>query len=128
MRFAEFATSLPVPPLVILILVILIYIPLGMLLDTISIILLTTPIVYPVITALGYDGIWFGIIVILMCEVALITPPVAFNIFVVRGVAPHIPFEQITRGALPFVGRDLLIVGILIAFPEIALWLPHMMK
>jgi tripartite ATP-independent transporter DctM subunit len=127
MRLAEFAGDLPVPPLVILIAVILIYLPLGMLLDTISIILLTTPIVYPVIIALGYNGIWFGIIVILMCEIALITPPVAFNIYVVKGVAPHIPLEDIMRGILPFIARDLLIVAVLIAFPQIALWLPSLM-
>lgn len=127
MRFAEFAGSLPVSPFVILISIIFIYIPLGMLLDTISMILLTTPIVYPIIIALGYDGIWFGIIVILMCEIGLITPPVAFNIYVVKGVAPHIPIEEIIRGILPFIGRDLLIVAILIAFPKIATWLPYLM-
>ncbi len=127
MKFAEFAGSLPVSPFVILISIILIYIPLGMLLDTISMILLTTPIVYPIIIALGYNGIWFGIIVILMCEIGLITPPVAFNIYVVKGVAPHIPIEEIIRGILPFIGRDLLIVAILIAFPKIATWLPYLM-
>jgi C4-dicarboxylate transporter DctM subunit len=127
MKFAEFAASLPVPPIFILIGIIFIYIPLGMLLDTVSIILLTTPIVYPVVIALGYSGIWFGIIVILMCEIALITPPVAFNIYVVKGVAPHIPLEDIIVGILPFITRDLFIVAILIAFPQIALWLPSLM-
>ncbi len=128
MRLAEYAGSLPVPPLVILIAIILIYIPLGMLLDTISMILLTTPIVYPVVIALGYNGIWFGIIVILMCEIGLITPPVAFNIYVVKGVAPHIAVEDIIVGILPFITRDFLIVAILIAFPQIALWLPGLMR
>jgi tripartite ATP-independent transporter DctM subunit len=128
MRLAEFAGSLPVPPLIILIAIVFIYIPLGMLLDTISMILLTTPIVYPVIIGLGYNGIWFGIIVILMCEIGLITPPVAFNIYVVKGVAPHIPVEDIIVGILPFITRDFLIVAILIAFPQIALWLPSLMR
>lgn len=127
MRFAEFAGSLSVSPFVILISLIFIYIPLGMLLDTISMILLTTPIVYPIIIALGYNGIWFGIIVILMCEIGLITPPVAFNIYVVKGVAPHIPIEEIIRGILPFIGRDIFIVAVLIAFPKIATWLPSLM-
>jgi len=91
-------------------------------------ILLTTPIIYPVIIALGFNGIWFGIILIVMCEVGLITPPVAMNLYVVKGVAPHISMEDIIRGALPYVTRDLLIVAILIIFPQIALWLPEMMR
>ncbi len=127
MKFASVATSLPVAPIFILLAILFIYIILGMLLDTISMILLTTPIVYPVIIALGYNGVWFGIIVILMCEIGLITPPVAFNIYVVKGVAPHIPLEEIIRGILPFIARDLLIVAILIIFPQLATWLPNLM-
>ncbi len=128
MKIAEFLSTLPIPPTAIVAAIVLFYIPLGMFLDTLSMILLTTPIVYPVVTALGFNGIWFGIIVIVMCEVGLITPPVAFNLYVVKGVAPHIPMEDVIRGALPYVGRDLLIVAILIAFPQIALWLPSMMR
>jgi tripartite ATP-independent transporter DctM subunit len=128
MRFAEFASTLPVSPMVVLMCIIVLYLPLGMLLDTVSIILLTTPVVYPVVISLGFNGIWFGIIVIIMCEIALITPPVAFNIFVVKGVAPHLPIEEIMRGVLPFIGRDLFIVAIIIAFPGIVLWLPSLMR
>jgi len=77
---------------------------------------------------LGFNGVWFGIIIILICEIALITPPVAFNIYVIKGVAPHIPLEDIIRGILPFIIAELLIVAILIIFPYITLWLPRMMK
>jgi tripartite ATP-independent transporter DctM subunit len=128
MKLAALASALPMPPIVIVMAIILIYIPLGMFLDTISMILLTTPIVYPVIIALGFNGIWFGIILIVMCEVGLITPPVAFNLYVVKGVAPHISMEEIIKGALPYVGRDLLVVAILIIFPQIATWLPSLMR
>ena len=127
MKIAEFLSSLPIPATGILIAIILFYIPLGMFLDTLTIILLTTPIIYPVIIALGYNGIWFGIILMVMIEVALITPPVAMNLYVVKGVAPHIPMEDIIKGALPYVTRDLLVVTILIIFPQIALWLPSKM-
>lgn len=127
MALANFTSALPLPPLVIVIALFIMYIPLGMFLDTISMILLTTPIVYPVVTALGFDGIWFGIIVIVMCEVALITPPVAFNIYVVKGVAPHIPLEEIIKGVLPFFIMDLLTIALFIIFPQIILWLPNLM-
>jgi C4-dicarboxylate transporter DctM subunit len=128
MKLAALASSLPVSPIVIVIAIILIYIPLGMFLDTMSMILLTTPIVYPVVIALGFNGIWFGIIMIVMCEVGLITPPVAFNLYVVKGVAPHISMQDVIMGALPYVARDLLIVAILLIFPQIATWLPSLMR
>jgi TRAP-type C4-dicarboxylate transport system permease large subunit len=128
MRIAEFATSLPLPPILIVIAIICIYVPLGLFLDTVSMILLTIPIVYPVISQLGFDGIWFGVIVILMCELALITPPVAFNIYVVKGVADHISLEDITKGIIPFYAVIVLIIAILIAFPQITLFLPNLMQ
>lgn len=128
MKITEFLSTLSIPPVGILIAILLFYIPLGMFLDTISMILLTTPIVYPVIIGLGYNGVWFGIILMVMCEIGLITPPVAFNLYVIKGVAPHISMEDIIKGSLPFVGRDLLVVAILIMFPQIATWLPNLMK
>jgi tripartite ATP-independent transporter DctM subunit len=125
MAMAGVISALPFPPIIIFIAILLFYIPLGMFLDTVSMILLTTPIVYPVITALGFNGIHFGIILIVVCEIGLITPPVAFNLFVVKGVASHISMGDIMRGALPFVFAHLLIVIILMAFPQIVLWLPN---
>jgi tripartite ATP-independent transporter DctM subunit len=127
MALAEVISNLPVHPMIIVIGLFLMYIPLGMFLDTISMILLTTPIVYPVVIALGFNGIWFGIIVIIMCEVALITPPVAFNIYVVKGVVPHIPLEEIIKGVMPFFAMDLLTIAIFIVFPQLILWLPSIM-
>jgi tripartite ATP-independent transporter DctM subunit len=127
-KLASFVSALPLPPLFVVIAIILMYVPLGMFLDPISMVLLTIPIVYPVIISLGFDGIWFGIIITIICEVGLITPPVAMNLYVVKGVAPNISMEDIIKGALPFIARDLLIIAILIMFPQIVTWLPSLMR
>ncbi|MCK4722938.1 MAG: TRAP transporter large permease subunit, partial [Dehalococcoidia bacterium] len=127
MAFINFVTDLPVPRLVILIGFLSIYVVLGMFLTATSMLILTCPLIVPVVVALGYDPIWFGIIAIKMCEICLITPPVGLNVYVVRSVAPDIPVEDIFRGALPFFLMDVLTVAILIAFPQIILILPTYM-
>lgn len=96
----------------------------GMFLDIASLILIATPVILPVIVALGYSPIWFGVILIITCEMAVITPPVGLNLYVIKGIASDISLSEIIRGALPFVGVQALAITILIAFPEIALWLP----
>ncbi|MCZ7140602.1 TRAP transporter large permease subunit, partial [Salmonella enterica subsp. enterica] len=74
---------------------------------------------------LGYDPLWFGIVMIIACEMAVITPPVGLNLYVIKGIAPQISLQQITRGALPFVALEILAIVILTVFPEIILWLPR---
>jgi len=126
--FAEFVLELPLPRLVIILLIMSIYIFLGMFLDAIGMMMLTLPIVFPAVVALGYDPIWFGIIVVKMCEICLITPPVGLNCYVVRSVAPDISLEEIFRGIIPFVAMDVLTVALFIAFPSIITFLPgHML-
>jgi tripartite ATP-independent transporter DctM subunit len=125
--FTEFVLALPVPRLVILILILCIYVFLGMFLDAIGMMMLTLPIVFPAVVALGYDPIWFGIIVVKMCEICLITPPVGLNCYIVRSVAPDIPLEEIFRGIIPFVAMDVLTVALFIAFPDIITFLPSHM-
>jgi tripartite ATP-independent transporter DctM subunit len=125
--FAEFVLNLPIPPLLILILILCIYIFLGMFLDAIGMMMLTLPIVFPAVTALGYDPIWFGIILVKMCEICLITPPVGLNCYIVRSVAPNIPLEEIFRGIIPFMAMDILTVALFIAFPQIITFLPSQM-
>lgn len=115
------------PTWVVLLLILLFLMMVGMFLDIVSLILITTPILLPVIVALGYNPIWFGIIMILACEMAVITPPVGLNLYVIKGIAPQITLRQITMGALPFVGLEVLAIIILTIFPEIVLWLPSMM-
>ena len=88
---------------------------------------LTVPIVLPIITALGYDPIWFGIIMVLVLEMGLISPPVGLNVFVVKGVAPNVPLGTIYKGILPFWTAMAVCVALLVAFPQIALILPDTM-
>ena len=127
LAFAEFILSLPLPRTVILLLILSVYIFLGMFLDAIGMLMLTLPIVFPAVVALGYDPIWFGIIVVKMCEICLITPPVGLNCYVVRSVAPDIPLEDIFRGILPFLALDILTVALFIVFPQIVTFLPSTM-
>lgn len=115
------------PEWVVLLLMLLFLILIGMFLDIVSLILITTPILLPVVIALGYDPIWFGVIMIIACEMAVITPPVGLNLYVIKGIAPQITLKQITMGALPFVFLEILAIIILTIFPEIVLWLPKLM-
>jgi tripartite ATP-independent transporter DctM subunit len=120
-------TSLPFGPTGVIIIIVLMYILMGMFLDTIAMVLLTAPILLPVVVNLGYDPIWFGVFVTQMVEVALITPPMAMNIFIVRGMVPDVPFTDIAIGIVPYLIMELIVVALLIAFPQIALWLPSLM-
>ena len=126
--FATWLVSLPLPAVVIMILILLGYAVLGMFMDAIGMLLLTLPVVYPAVIALGYDPIWFGIIVVKMCEVCLITPPVGLNCYVVAAVRPDIPLGEVFRGILPFFLADAATVGLFLAFPEIVLWLPNLVN
>jgi TRAP-type C4-dicarboxylate transport system permease large subunit len=108
--------------------ILLFYAVLGMFMDAIGMLLLTLPVVYPAVIALGYDPIWFGIIVVKMAEICLITPPIGLNCFVVNGVRPDIPLNKVFRGVGPFFVADVVTIAVLIAFPEIVTWLPQMMS
>jgi len=123
---AEWITGLPLPPHAILILVLLLYIPLGMVMDVMAMILLTVPIVFPIIKQLGFDPIWFGVLVVVMCELANITPPVGMTVYVVHGVT-KVPLDRVFRGNLPFVLVMIFGLAVLIAFPNITLFLVRVM-
>jgi tripartite ATP-independent transporter DctM subunit len=125
--FADFIIALPLPRLLIILLLMSLYVFLGMFLDAIGMMMLTLPIIFPAVMALGYDPIWFGIIIVKMCEICLITPPVGLNVYIVRSVAPDIPLEEIFRGIIPFVVMDILTVAFFIAFPQIITFLPSQM-
>ena len=126
--FAEWIVTLPFPPLVIMIGILLGYAVLGMFMDAIGMLLLTLPVVYPAVIALGYDPIWFGIIVVKMCEVCLITPPVGLNCYVVHAVRPDIPLGDVFKGIAPFFVADVVTIGLFLAFPNIILWLPNLVN
>ena len=112
------------PAWVILVAIVAFLVLIGMFLDIVSVIVISTPILLPVIVALGYNPIWFGVILIITCEMAVITPPVGLNLYVIKGIAPQVSLNSIIAGALPFVGVELIAIVILTIFPEIALWLP----
>jgi TRAP-type C4-dicarboxylate transport system permease large subunit len=103
------------------------YIILGTFLDELAMILLTIPIFYPVVTRLGFDPIWFGVVIVLVVEMGMISPPVGMTMFVVKGIAPDIPMQTIYKGVLPFVIAVAVMMALLVAFPRMALFLPGLM-
>jgi tripartite ATP-independent transporter DctM subunit len=120
--------GLEVPPYVIVMLFLALMVVLGCILDGFSIILITVPLMHPIISQLGFNGVWFGVLVVKMIEVGLITPPVGLNVFVVSGVVPRIPVGDVFRGIMPFLVSELIIVSLIVGFPQIALFLPDMMR
>ena len=126
--FTQWIIQLDASPMVIMICILLAYALLGMFMDAIGMLLLTLPVVYPAVMALGFDSVWFGIIVVKMAEVCLITPPIGLNCFVVNGVRPDISLSQVFRGIALFFVADVITIGLLLAFPEIVTWLPNLMN
>jgi len=109
------------------------YLLLGCVMDSLSMILLTIPILFPVVSVLDFGlppeqaAIWFGVLVLIVVEVGLITPPVGMNLFIIQSMAPDVPMQATYRGVLPFVLSDLLRVALLVAVPGLTLWLPQLM-
>ncbi len=124
---SDWIGGLPLGKTAILIVIIGMYFVLGCLLDSLAMILLTIPIVFPIVKALGYDPVWFGIIMVMVVELGLITPPIGMNVFVIKGITKDIPLETIFRGVTPFIIAQIVLIAILVAFPSIALWLPSTM-
>lgn len=116
------------PPFLIIGLIILLYLLLGCLMDSLAMIMLTIPVFYPVVTTLGYDPIWFGVVIVLVAEMGVITPPIGINVYVVSGVARDVPLEVIFRGATHMLFALFLTALLLIFFPQIALFLPGLMR
>jgi len=127
-ELAGFVAGLPVNRYLILALILMVFLALGCVIDSMAIVLLTVPIFFPLIVQLGFDPIWFGIIVVRVTEMGLITPPVGLNVFIIKGVAPDVPIGTIFRGIFPFLVADACEVVLLIALPQLALFLPSMMK
>lgn len=121
---ARWVLDLSVPPLVVVAIFLLSLLVFGMFLDGLSLMLLVVPIVAPVIMELGFDGVWFGILVIKMVEIGLITPPVGINVFIASGITDA-PAIKVFRYVLPYVVLDLVLTAVFFAFPDIVLWLPR---
>src|SRR5699024_10437150 len=112
---------------VVIIFMLVVYMILGMFMDALGMMMITLPIFSPVVIELGFSPIWFGILVIKMCEIGLVSPPVGLNTFVVKGVAPDIPLGQIFRGVIPFIIAEVIVVVILILIPSLVTFLPELM-
>lgn len=121
---AQWAVALPFPPVAILVVILLIYLILGLFIDALALILLTVPIFYPVAIQLGFDPIWFGVIIVLALGMGVITPPVGANVYVVAGVDKETPVMTIFKGAWPFLLAIFVCIALLVVFPQIALFLP----
>jgi len=121
-----FVTRFEVNPVLVVASIMLIYILLGTAMEELSMVLLTLPVFFPLIVSLGLDPVWFGVLVVCIVEIGLISPPVGMNLFVLSTLLPQVPTTTVFRGVLPFIGADIIRLAILILFPSIALWLPSL--
>ncbi len=123
---AEFITSLGLTPMQTMLLIIGFYIVLGCFMETLSMLLTTAPLITPIVIALGFDPVWFGILLMVLLETALITPPIGINLYVVQGIRKSGSLNDIMIGILPFVFAMFAMIGLLLVFPNMALWLPNL--
>jgi tripartite ATP-independent transporter DctM subunit len=121
-------TNWDVPPIIVLFILSFVYLILGMFIDALSLMLITLPVIFPTTVALGVDPIWFGVLMVKFIELALMTPPVGMNLYIIKAIAPDFSMEDIYRGVLWFVVADICTLTLLILFPQITLWLPSLMK
>ncbi len=127
-ELAGWAGSLELPSFAIITIILAVYLVLGCFIDALALILLTIPIFYPVaVHTLGYDPIWFGVIIVMVVAMGVITPPVGMNVYIVKGVARDVPLEVIFRGTWPFLAAIIICLGLLITFPQLATFLPSLM-
>lgn len=125
---AQWVGMLSLPPFAVMAIILFIYLILGCFIDALALVLLTIPIFYPiVVNILGYDPIWFGVIIVMTVAMGVITPPVGMNVFIIKGVAPDIPLEVIYKGIWPFLAALVICLALLVAFPQIATFLPSVM-
>jgi C4-dicarboxylate transporter DctM subunit len=121
---ADWLGGLPIHPMAVMVVIIFIYFLGGFFMDSMALIVLTIPIFFPLVMKLGFDPIWFGVIIVLVGEMGVITPPVGVNVFVIKGIAPDVPLEKIFKGIFPFLIALIIVTMILIVFPQIATFLP----
>jgi len=125
---ADWLGELPIHPMAVMAMIVFIYFLGGFFMDAMGLIVVTVPIFFPIVEKLGFDPIWFGVIIVLVGEMGVITPPVGVNVFVIKGIAPDIPLERIFRGILPFLAALILFTILLMIFPEIATFLPNLVS
>jgi C4-dicarboxylate transporter, DctM subunit len=124
----EWITHLGLSPIMIITAMMFIYIVLGTVMEELTMVLLTIPLFFPIVTALGFDPVWFGVLIVMIVQIGLISPPVGMNLFVLNALLPGVGLGAIFRGCWPFVVVMIGVLGLLIAFPQLSLWLPSLMK
>jgi tripartite ATP-independent transporter DctM subunit len=124
----EWITHLGLSPVMIITAMMLIYIVLGTVMEELTMVLLTIPLFFPIVTALGFDPVWFGVLIVMIVQIGLISPPVGMNLFVINTLLPKVGLGNIFKGCWPFVLVMIFVLGLLIAFPQLSLWLPSLMK
>jgi len=124
----SFVSQFAVHPVMVVVAICAIYVVLGTAMEELSMILLTVPLFFPVVTHLGYDPIWFGIIIVIVVQIGLISPPVGMNIFVVKNLLRHLTIGAVFRGVTPFTVALVTLLAVVVAFPELSLYLPKFMK
>ena len=127
-EIADWFAAMNAPPLMVVVICILIYILLGCILESISMMLLTVPVFYPVMHAMGLDLVWFGIVVVVVIEISLITPPIGLNVFVLKSTLPEVELTRIFRGVLPFIAADIVRIALIVAIPGLSLFLPRLLE
>ena len=124
----EWITHMGLSPLMIIAAMMFIYVVLGTVMEELTMVLLTIPLFFPIVTALGFDPVWFGVLIVMIVQIGLISPPVGMNMFVMNSLLPGVGLQSIFRGCWPFVLVMIFVLGLLIAFPQLSLWLPSLMK
>ena len=125
-ELATWLSSLTLPGWVIMAIIIFFYLIAGCFIDALALVMLTIPIFYPVVTGLGYDAIWFGVIIVIVTMMGVISPPVGVNVYVVSGIARDVPLQTVFKGSMPFLLALIVASIILVAFPALSLWLPNL--
>jgi C4-dicarboxylate transporter DctM subunit len=127
-KLTTWVSALPLPPYGVMALICLCYLIGGCFIDAMALIMLTIPIIYPVVLHLNYDPIWFGLVIVLISQIAVVTPPVGVNVYVIKGIAPDVPIETIFRGTFPFIVAMLILLAGIVAFPNLVLWFPNLLN
>lgn len=123
----DWITGLGLSPIMVIVAMIAIYVLLGTVMEELTMVLLTIPLFFPIVLNLGFDPVWFGVLIVMIVQIGLISPPVGMNLFVLNALLPNVRLTDIFRGCIPFVLIMVLMLGLLIAFPSLSLWLPSMM-
>ena len=124
----EWITHLGLSPIMIITAMMFIYVVLGTVMEELTMVLLTIPLFFPIVTSLGFDPVWFGVLIVMIVQIGLISPPVGMNLFVLNSLLPNVGLGNIFKGCWPFVLVMIVVLGLLIAFPQLSLWLPSLMN